>query len=135
MAASYSPEGRLLVLKERSSKVAGVSLLSLAFCALSALGQMNTGEVSGTVQDQLGGLLPGATIIAEQTQNGQRFSAVSNSAGEYLFPQLPVGPYSLRASATSFKQSALPQFEIHAGEKLRHSFTLQLGDGNEILWT
>jgi hypothetical protein len=94
---------------------------------------MNTGEVSGTVQDQLGGLLPGATIIAEQTQNGQRFSAVSNSAGEYLFPQLPVGPYSLRASATSFKQSALPQFEIHAGEKLRHSFTLQLGDGNETV--
>src|SRR5215471_1122022 len=34
----------------------------LAACALAAYGQMNAGEISGAVKDQLGGLLPGATI-------------------------------------------------------------------------
>src|SRR5436309_16099548 len=102
------------------------SLLLLGTLGLFA--QMNTGQVSGTVQDALGGVLPGATVVAEQTQTGQKFTALSNSAGQYLLAQLPIGTYTLKVSAQSFKQSILSNVEVHIGDALRHDFTVEVGD-------
>jgi hypothetical protein len=78
-------------------------------------------------------VLPGATIIAQQAGTGQKFSAVSNSSGEYLFAQLPVGVYSLSVSAASFKQSALPRIDVHASDRLRCDFMLEIGDRTEVV--
>ena len=61
---------------------------------------MNTGEISGNVQDLSRSALPGATIIAQQAGTGLTFTTVANGSGEYLFAQLPVGVYSLSVSAT-----------------------------------
>ena len=71
--------------------------LTLLLAGSLAWAQMNTGEISGNVQDPSGSVFPGARIVAQRTETGQKFTAVSNSAGEYLFPQLPVGVYSLLA--------------------------------------
>ena len=85
------------------------SACTLTFFLVSvAFGQMNSGELSGSVQDRSGGVLPGAAVVAEHLVTGQKFSAISNSASEYLLPQLPVGVYSLTASAADFKQASLP---------------------------
>src|SRR5580700_10568553 len=116
----------------------GGNVLPYRFCvALLGLwlasGQMNTGEISGSVQDPSGSVLPGATIVAQQAETAQKFTAVTNSSGEYLFPQLPVGVYSLSATATNFKQSTLPRFDVHASDRLRRDFTLQLGDRTEVV--
>ena len=94
---------------------------------------MNTGEIAGSVQDPSGAVLPGASIVVAQAETGQKFTGVSNGAGEYLFAQLPVGVYSVTASAQNFKQSVLQRLEVHAGDRLRHDFMLELGDEREIL--
>jgi Carboxypeptidase regulatory-like domain len=94
---------------------------------------MNTGELSGRVQDLSSGALPGATIVAQQIETGQKFTAVSNNSGEYLFAQLPVGVYSLTASAPDFKQSSLPRFEVHASDRARRDIILQVGDRTEVV--
>jgi len=107
--------------------------IALLLSASIAPGQMNTGEIAGSVRDQLGGLLPGATIVAEQASTAQKFTTTSNDAGTYLFPALPVGVYSVKASAHSFKQSVLPAFEVHVGERLRYDFTLQVGDASDTV--
>lgn len=106
---------------------------ALLLFAVFAFGQMNTGEIAGSVQDPSGAVLPGASIVVAQAETGQKFTGVSNSAGEYLFAQLPVGVYSVTASAQNFKQSVLQRLEIHAGDRLRHDFMLELGDEREIL--
>lgn len=72
--------------------------LAVLLSGLVALGQMNTGEISGSVQDPTRSALPGATIVAEHAVTGQKFTAVSNGSGEYLFAQLPVGVYSMSVS-------------------------------------
>ena len=107
--------------------------LAPLLAAMLALGQMNTGELAGSVQDPTGAVLPGALVTAAQAETGQKFTAVSNSAGEYLFAQLPLGVYSVTASAQNFKQSVFQRLEIHAGDRLRHDFILALGDEREIL--
>ena len=109
-----------------------VSTLTLLLAA-TALGQMNSGELSGSVQDRSGGVLPGAIIIAEHLTTGQKFSAVTNSAGEYLLPQLSVGVFSLTVTAADFKQSSLPRLEIHASDRLRRDFTLEVGNRADVV--
>ncbi len=94
---------------------------------------MNTGEIAGSVQDALGGALPGATVVAELAQTGQKFTTTSNSSGQYLLTQLPIGTYSVKVSATNFKQSVLPNVEVHVGDTLRHDFTVQIGNASETV--
>jgi len=101
--------------------------------AFSVLGQMNTGEISGSVQDLSGSVLPGATIVAQHTDTGRKFTAVSNNSGEYLFAQLPVGVYSMSVNAINFKQSAVPRIEVHASDRQRRDFTLEIGDRTEVV--
>src|SRR5581483_3255010 len=108
----------------------GAALMLGAVCLW---GQMNTGEISGSVQDALGGALPEANIVAEQSRTGQKFPTKSNNSGRYLLPQLPIGVYSIRVSAANFKESVLSNVEVHVGETLRHDFTLQIGPANETV--
>src|ERR1700730_13077470 len=106
---------------------------ALLLLSVFAFGQMNTGEIAGSVKDPSGAVLPGASIVVAQAETGQKFISVSNSADEYLSAQLPVGVYSLTVAAQNFKQSVLQRLEIHAGDRLRHDFMLELGDAREIL--
>jgi hypothetical protein len=94
---------------------------------------MNTGEIAGSVRDLSGGVLPGASLLVQQAGTGQKFTASSNSSGEYLFAQLPVGAYTITVSASNFKQSSVRRLEIHAGDRLRQDFTLQVGDSTEVV--
>ena len=107
--------------------------LALLLTGVAAFGQMNTAELSGGVQDVSSGVLPGATVVAERIETGQKFTAVTNNSGEYLFAHLPVGLYAITVSATNFKQSSLPRLEIHVSDRLRRNFTLQVGDFNEVV--
>ena len=113
----------------RTAKTAALSLLG----ALPALAQMNTAEIAGRVFDALGGGIPEATITAEQAQTRQKFTTLSNDSGQYLLAQLPIGVYSVKVSARSFKQAILPALEVHVGESLRHDFALEIGDASETV--
>src|SRR6185503_11284575 len=111
------------------AKLAALVLLGV----LCLAGQMNTGEIAGSLRDALGGALPGGTVVAELTQTGQKFTTVSNISGQYLLTQLPIGTYTLKVSAQSFKQSVLSNVEVHVGDTVRHDFTVQIGEANETV--
>jgi hypothetical protein len=110
-----------------------VCSLALLLSGLFVFGQMNTGEISGNVRDLSNSVLPGATVVAQQAETRQTFTTVSNNSGEYLFAQLPLGVYSMSVSSPNFKQSALPRIEVHASDRLRRDFTLELGDRTEVV--
>jgi hypothetical protein len=110
-----------------------LAILSPAICFWVASAQFNTGEIGGSVKDALGGALAGTTIVAERPATGVKYTAVTNSAGEYLLAQLPAGNYSLTAGADGFKEAILPAVEVHAGDKLRRDFSLEIGAHNDVV--
>ncbi|PYR95875.1 MAG: hypothetical protein DMG12_27700 [Acidobacteria bacterium] len=57
----------------------------------------STAQISGTVMDQSGAVLPGVEVTATETETGLTRSVVSNETGSYVLPNLPVGPYRLEA--------------------------------------
>ena len=62
-----------------------------------------TAQLSGTVADESGAVLPGVTVTATQTETGFARTAVTDASGGYVMPNLPTGPYRLEVSLQGFR--------------------------------
>src|SRR6185295_8139659 len=62
-----------------------------------------TAQISGTVRDQSGAVLPGVEVTATQTETGIARNTVTNETGSYVLSNLPLGPYKLEAALTGFR--------------------------------
>src|SRR5438477_13139720 len=76
-------------------------LISIVSC-VSVFAQ-STAQLSGTVRDQSGAVLPGVEVSATQTATGTGRTVVTNETGSYLVTNLPVGPYRLEAALPGFR--------------------------------
>src|SRR5437773_769891 len=85
-------------------------LLALGIAlALAAPAQAQTGSLSGTIVDESGAVIPGATV----TLAGPiRASTVSGPRGEYSFRNLPEGTYQLTISLVGFSQATIPNLNV-----------------------
>src|SRR5213594_1905583 len=78
-----------------------VIVISLLAC--NSLWAQGTAQISGTVKDQTGAVLPGVEVTATQTDTGVARSTVSNETGSFVLPNLAVGPYRLEAALGGFR--------------------------------
>src|SRR5205823_5014537 len=62
-----------------------------------------TAQITGTVKDQSGAVLPGVEITATQTETGVSRNTVSNETGIFALPNLVTGPYKLEAALPGFR--------------------------------
>ncbi len=62
-----------------------------------------TAQISGTVKDQSGAVLPGVEVTATQTDTGIKRSTVTNETGSYILPNVVVGPYRVEATLPGFR--------------------------------
>ena len=85
---------------KRIGILAGVILVGLL--SFETLFAQATAQISGTVRDQTGAVLPGVEITATQSDTGISRSTISNETGSYVLPNLPVGPYRLEVSLPGF---------------------------------
>src|SRR5881409_4000547 len=80
-----------------------LSGLVIAALSCSSVWAQATAQISGTVKDQSGAVLPGVEITATQTGTGISRTAVTNETGSYVLPNLPIGPYQLEAALPGFR--------------------------------
>jgi hypothetical protein len=90
-----------------------------------------TGSISGVVTDPSGAVVPGATVVATNTQTGIKNTVVTDSRGFYSFPSLDVGTYDVQVTQTGFKTYTKTGLVIDANSALRADATLQLGAASE----
>ncbi|MXY24523.1 MAG: TonB-dependent receptor [Acidobacteria bacterium] len=83
-----------------------VALLSAALVlgpgAPAASAQDDAGSIIGAVVDELGGVLPGATVTLEHEQTGLVRSAVTDAQGIYSISRLPAGDYGVTVLMPGF---------------------------------
>ncbi|OFV91240.1 MAG: hypothetical protein A3H28_13385 [Acidobacteria bacterium RIFCSPLOWO2_02_FULL_61_28] len=77
-------------------------LLFSVLCCATAWAQ-GTAQISGTVQDQSGAILPGVEITVTQAETGVARSTSTNQTGSYVLPNLAIGPYRLEAALPGFR--------------------------------
>src|SRR5690242_17544439 len=88
------------------TKRIGLNLLVvMMLIAMSTAGwaQSSTAQISGSVKDQTGAVLPGVEVTASQTATGATRTAVTDETGSYTLASLPIGPYMLEAGLPGFK--------------------------------
>jgi hypothetical protein len=59
-------------------------------------------QVSGVVKDSSGGVLPGVEVQITKTDTGMTRTVSTGADGSFVFPNLPVGPYQLKATLQGF---------------------------------
>jgi uncharacterized surface anchored protein len=83
-------------------------LLFLIFATAGLYGQ-TTGQITGTVRDNTGAVVPGAEVsVTNVTQGVVAQRVTTNAAGEYLVAGLGAGTYNLEITAKGFKRFARP---------------------------
>ena len=92
-----------------------------------------TAQINGTVVDSSGGVLPGVTVSAIQTDTGFRREAVTDETGAYALLNLPLGPYRLEAMLSGFRAFAQTGIVLQVNSNPVIPITLQLGSVQETV--
>lgn len=86
-----------------------------------------TAQMSGTVTDSSAAVLPGATVVAIQSETGFRREVVTDADGSYVLLNLPLGPYRLEVSLSGFRTYAQAGIVLQVNSNPVIPVTLQLG--------
>ena len=78
----------------------------LICCAPLAFSQtLTTGDITGSITDATGAVVPGAAVTLKNVDTDEARSAVANEAGRYRFSLLVPGDYTVSAQSTGLKSN------------------------------
>src|SRR3982074_2231442 len=103
--------------------VLAVFLLAAAF----APAQTSTSELSGTVRDNTGAVVRGASVTLTNEQTGVTYKQRTTDSGLYSFPALPVGSYTVTVEVQGFKTARLTRNTLVVNTPLAVDVTLEIG--------
>ena len=110
-----------------------VAACAILLVAASARAQFDTAQVSGVVQDTTGAVLPGADVTLVNVGTRIERRAVTNEAGLYTFPNVPVGEYEITAALSGFTSVTKSGVQVSAGLNIRVDVLLAVGALSETV--
>ncbi len=108
-------------------------IAALVMCANAGYAQTVTGTVTGTVTDQSGAVIAGATVVALNADTGVASSATSDGAGVYRVSFLPIGRYQLTVQANGFSTQTVPPFQLEAVQTATFNVKLSVGTATQTV--
>ena len=110
-----------------------VLALSVLTFSLPLFGQAVNGTLLGTVTDTSGATVANAKVTATETKTGAIHVSATNESGNYTFPDLQPGIYTVETEARGFKKSAHENIELLSNTSIRVDLSLQAGDVMETV--
>jgi len=107
--------------------------MAVLLLCLPLFSQGNAGRIMGTVTDQSGGVVSGATVTVIDTDRGVTKTLVTNDAGEFNAPNLTPGNYKVRAEAKGFKTLERQNIVLEVGKEIRVDLTVQPGEQQQTV--
>ena len=96
--------------------------------SLPAAAQTSLATITGAVTDQQGAGIPGVKITVTNVATNLAYTRNSSQDGTYLIPQLPIGPYTLEATAPGFKTFQQSGINLEVAQRLRGDFRMDIGN-------
>ena len=114
-----------------------VVLLTLCLCSSAvpamAQSQASTGQIAGTVTDNQGAAISGATVKATNTQTGLSQTVKSGDDGLYNLVLLPPGVYKVTAEASGFAATTVTNVEVLVGRTIDVKIALGISGVQEVV--
>src|SRR5215471_4047745 len=108
-------------------------LLVVLLSVTSAVAQIQTGRIVGTVFDPNKAVVPNATVTVTNRETKVAQRVVTNGTGEYVVPSLNPGIYEIHVSASGFRTVVQSSVEMQVGKDLLLDFDLALGETNSVV--
>ena len=113
----------------RKSVVLPCAFLGLTiFLALPASAQFQRGTIVGTLTDESGAVIARGKVTLKNLGTNEERSAISNERGDYDFPLLLPGSYSVTAEATGFKTQIVSDIHLDVNQTARIDVKLSVGE-------
>jgi hypothetical protein len=111
------------------------------FCAIALLlkaslllnAQAVNGTLLGTVTDSTGATVANAKVTVTETATSALHQSATNESGNYTFPDLPPGTYSVSVEANGFKRATQQNIGLASNSSIRVDLTLQTGSVAETV--
>jgi len=108
-------------------------VLLAIFLATVTFAQTQTARLVGTVHDSSGAVLPNAKVTAIDNATKLRTEVTTNSSGDFVFPVLQPGTYSLTVESSGFRKAMINDIELDAASNVSQSVTLEVGQMTETV--
>ena len=119
-------------LRARSTAVCLLLVISLTVPTwLTAQG--TGGRILGRVADPSGAVLGGVKVAAVNEATGVIQDARTNDSGDYVFPNLAVGTYTINFELTGFKKDVHKGISLDVNQVITLNMTMQLGGTQEVV--
>jgi hypothetical protein len=114
-------------------RIPGLALMviGLTIAAGQALSAQTTANISGTVTDETGGVLPGATISVTNAGTGISREAITDDQGRYRVTNLNIGTYDVTADMPGFQVRERRGIALTIGRDAVVDFAMSLGGVQE----
>lgn len=114
-----------------ASRMSGIlwAVASAAVC----WGQIADGNLGGVVLDASGAGVAGASVAVESTATGYKVVGAADKTGTYVFGSLPIGIYSVTASAPGFQATTLVSVPVELSRTTNAPVTLTVGPQSETI--
>jgi hypothetical protein len=115
-------------------RIFSTSALSLCLiCATLTSAQSTGGRILGRVADPSGAVLAGVRVTATNEATGVSRDAETNDSGDYGFPQVPVGTYTLSFDLKGFKTNVRKGILVDLNQVITLNSVLQVGETKETV--
>ena len=114
----------------RALRLGSVIAAFLAIASTSGA-QTATGQITGSVKDSSGAVMPKVKVVVTNQQTGLTRETTSNDVGDYVVPLLPVGVYLVTAEQKGFKIAVRSDLPLNVDQVQRVNLQLDAGDVSE----
>ncbi len=116
----------------RMSAYAAV-IVCVLFVSAHSFAQSTGGRILGRVADSSGAVLSGVKITAQNDANGTARDTQTNTNGDYVFPEIAVGTYTLTFDLSGFKTDIRKNVTLDISQVITLNMTMQVGTSKEVV--
>src|SRR6266481_3142609 len=108
-------------------------LLCVLVLTLSSQAFGQNATVVGTITDPSGAAVANATVTITHNETGKVYHLTSNSDGQYVAPDLPIGHYNIKVEASGFKAAEQKGVVLQVGDRTRLDYQMSMGGASETI--
>ncbi|MGH9433691.1 MAG: carboxypeptidase regulatory-like domain-containing protein, partial [Terriglobia bacterium] len=102
-------------------------LLLMGIGVTGAYSQVDTGAIQGTIKDQSGAVIPGATVTLTNEGTGLKLTTTSGGSGDYTFTPIRIGTYTVSAEYKGFQRVDQKHVTVQVQQQVVVNITLPPG--------